>query len=134
MKIKTSELTGAALDWAVAKCEYPNLVWGITVGLSAHAKNLIIIPQLKEPECFWSPSTGWSQGGPIIERENISIRSEEWDKGGWYAFKNFSLCLEVPFTHCSAFDAGGNTALESAMRCYVASKLGEEVDIPEELL
>ena len=27
----------------------------------------------------------------------------------------------------------GPTALIAAMRCYVASKLGEEVDVPEEL-
>ncbi len=39
----------------------------------------------------------------------------------------------------SAKGAGGKwgmgpTPLIAAMRCYVASKLGDEVDIPEELL
>jgi len=28
----------------------------------------------------------------------------------------------------------GDTPLIAAMRCYVASKLGDEVDVPEELL
>lgn len=31
-------------------------------------------------------------------------------------------------------DAEGPTPLIAAMRCYVASKLGDEVDIPEELI
>jgi hypothetical protein len=28
----------------------------------------------------------------------------------------------------------GHTPLIAAMRCYVASKLGEEIDVPEELI
>lgn len=119
--MKTAELTGAALDWAVAKCEYPKLVWGITVGLSAHAKNLIVIPQLNEPECFWTPSTNWSQGGPIIEREKIATvyRAGEY----WLAYTFDG----------AEFEGIGPTPLIAAMRCYVASKLGDEVEIPEEL-
>jgi hypothetical protein len=31
-------------------------------------------------------------------------------------------------------EATGDTALEAAMRCYVASKLGDEVDIPDVLV
>ena len=60
--MKTSELTGAALDWAVAKCE------GISVrnGFDDNC-----------PEY----STDWAQGGPIIERERIEIvfNGEVWD-------------------------------------------------------
>lgn len=95
--MKTNELTGAALDWAVAKCLHNNL--------------------------FMEPySTSWQLGGPIIERERISVwaRSNEW------AAESF-VCNQ------EGHEQTGPTPLIAAMRCYVASKLGDEVEIPEEL-
>ncbi len=66
-------------------------------------------------------STSWNKGGPIIEREEIEIGlAKEYDK--WFAAVQ---CPVIQF---------GPTPLVAAMRCYVASKLGDEVDIPEELL
>ena len=111
MKIKTSELTGAALDWAVAKCE------GISTA------EFITLHSLPASDAAWKYqySTDWAQGGPIIEREKIAtqfwVSEGEWEaliKGGFFA--------------CT-----GPTPLIAAMRCYVASKLGDEVDVPEEL-
>lgn len=93
MKIKTSELSGAALDWAVAKCE------GHGIGA------------LDDP--WFAPSTNWSHGGPIIEREKMGVFPTH---GGW----------------ASGFQSGP-TPLIAAMRRYVASQLGDEVDVPEEL-
>ena len=96
MQVKTSELTGAALDWAVAKCE------GITLGVVY----------------YFQPSTNWSQGGPIIERERITV----------IAMPNGTWATSTPlhsFHH--------PTPLIAAMRCYVASKLGVEIEIPAEL-
>jgi hypothetical protein len=93
--MKTNELTGAALDWAVAKCE---------VGAD-------FIGEIDDPHFY---STDWAQGGAIIEREGIALIP------GWTA--------ERP-----GFSADGETALIAAMRCYVASKLGDEVEIPSEL-
>ncbi len=66
MKIKTSELTGAALDWAVAKCE------GNEISIP---KGYLWIPT----ECY---ATYWQQGGPIIEREGIALYlygGSEWN-------------------------------------------------------
>lgn len=68
MKIKTSELTGTALDWAVAKCEGKNGVLhddGITRCIVTAAASGVY-------KGTWKPSFNWSQGGPIIEREGIS--------------------------------------------------------------
>ena len=117
MKINVQELTGAALDWAVAKCEQPvysdaALIRSLTAGV-----NGIGI----EWDAF-SPSTDWSQGGPIIEREGIQLHVEQ-DRSQWIASR-------------WGYDRQqyGPTPLISAMRCYVASKLGDEVDVPEELL
>jgi len=96
--MKTSELQGAALDWAVAKCE------------DKQGKGL-----------DWTPpaySINWTQGGPIIEREKIDVCV---DNDGW-----FTWCAKK-----GDVELGGATPLIAAMRCYVASKLGDEVEIPE---
>ena len=101
---KTSELTATALDWAVAKCE-----------------------EIGKPKGFWTgavergnfqPSTDWSQGGPIIERERIAV----WGDNDTY--------WEA---ECGWSWAQGETPLVAAMRCYVGSQLGDEVEIPERL-
>jgi hypothetical protein len=111
--MKTSKLTRAALDWAVAKCEgmiRPD--GGTYAGYHGNIHR-------------FKPSTDWTQGGQIIERENISITSTDfpwWEcEEGWYA-------------HIGDCYAHGLTPLIAAMRCYVASKLGDEVEIPKELL
>jgi hypothetical protein len=71
-------------------------------------------------------STDWAQGGPIIEREEISIEYGRAEfKSEWIAYK-----LGLPDEDNPQ---GGPTPLIAAMRCYVASKLGDEVEIPEEL-
>jgi hypothetical protein len=63
-------------------------------------------------------STDWSQGGPIIEREGIALLPEhEW-------------CGYIDNIRSQKY---GPTPLIAAMRCYVASKLGDIIDIPEEL-
>ncbi len=111
MKIKTSELTGAALDWAVAKCE----------GWDEYLENDLPVryADADGQGIAWSPSANWAQGGPIIERERINlepfknIHGEQWSADGEW---------------------DGPTPLIAAMRCFVASKLGEEVDIPDELI
>lgn len=106
--MKTSELSGAALDWAVAQCE----------GKIYHGP-------------AWSKySTDWAQGGPIIEREKI-----EWqwlpapEKSHQYGARKPSLG-GLNRTFCM----DGPTILVAAMRCYVASVLSDEVEIPATLL
>lgn len=117
MLVKTSELSGAALDWAVAKCE--------TTARGVHVGYLEIETFKMNHEAFYfCYSTDWSQGGGIIERENISIihRDNAWMNLAWSA-RIYEANTEET----------GKTPLIAAMRCYVASKLGDTVDIPEEL-
>jgi len=100
MKIKTDELQGAALDWAVAKAvgEY-------------------------KPTAVPNYSTDWAQGGPIIEREFICVSAPMHPSTRpWFAISD-----------SAGFKSAGPTPLIAAMRCYVASKMGDEVEIPEEL-
>lgn len=115
MKIKTSELTGPALDFAVSKADNPpgQDGWG---WWERDEQGFLFDPL---NECRYSPSTDWAQGGPIIEREWISI----WQVGKNYWKADLSgLCSN-----------DGPTPLIAAMRCYCYAKLGEYVDIPEEL-
>lgn len=104
--MKTSELTGVALDWAVAKAERRTIDYFRGI---------------------YKPSTDWAQAGPIIEREEISIEFGRAEfKSAWIAYKLGTPHEDNP--------EGGPTPLIAAMRCYVASKLGNEVEVPEELL
>jgi hypothetical protein len=105
MKMKTSNLSGAALDWAVAK-----LMWSYTDEQLREYRRLHFLPE---------PSSNWAQGGPIIEREGLDILFQEKDR--W---------LAVGF---GMNEAQGPTPLIAAMRCYVGSKLGNEIEIPIEL-
>jgi hypothetical protein len=120
MKIKTSDLTLLALDWAVAKCE------GVTDWDSV---DLVF---RDDDFCWYEPSTNWAQGGPIIEREGIAIDVVRagWTIDSWVA----ALVHEdKEFDGVARAEEYGPTPLIAAMRCYVASKLGDEVDIPEGL-
>jgi hypothetical protein len=91
--MKTSELEGAALDWAVAQCE----------------------GQIYQGPAWTKYSTDWAQAGPIIEREKIALYLNGDD--GWTGEDGWKR-------------ATGLTPLVAAMRCYVARKLGEEVETP----
>ena len=99
--MKVIDLEGAALDWAVTKCEgfdheVTSSEWGM-----------------------WKWATDWGQGGPIIERERIAV----WGDGNLY--------WEA---ECGWTWAKGPTPLVAAMRCYVTSKVGEEIEVPDELM
>lgn len=109
--MKTSELKGYLLDWAVGKCE------GLSIENDWWDWDRLCF--VDEFNVDFEPSDNWMQAGKIIARERISLL----DQGGdcWLAI-------------CGWTEIFGNTQLEAAMRCYVASKLGDEVEVPEELL
>lgn len=119
MKQKTSELEGAALDWAVALIEYHE--WKEQGYLEVFPHDLSF-----DDGTTYAPSTDWAQGGPIIEREMIALEPMTHDEqgDGWLATRGEGSNIYMEF---------GPAALIVAMRCYVASKLGDEVTIPEEV-
>ena len=126
--MKTSELTGPALDWAVAKCEghEVHISNGGWVVFDTHQDDPPPVNEYNDSR--WQryyPSFDWSQAGPIIEREIITLIHPRWD--GWTAHKYDEHDDEESYT------LDGPTPLVAAMRCYVASKLGDEVDVPGEL-
>lgn len=146
--IQTQNLTGAALDWAVAHA-------GAWQHAHTHFPTMTLDPTFKGCEVFrfeggrvvcrlvpnnpfrqdyviYQPSTDWALGGPIIEREHIEVAPTYADDGktveGWMAIMfNDERCGH------QAIMQDGPTPLIAAMRCYVASKLGDPVDVPKEL-
>lgn len=111
--LKVSELEGAELDYWVAKAEGFFL---LGVGKCTLIGN-----------DEFSPSKNWSQGGPIIEREQITIYSP-----------NIGDVPDVPWSAnilgdltdkgiVGQAEGYGPTPLIAAMRAFVASKFGEKV-------
>ena len=103
-QIKISELTGAALDWAVCRCE----------GL----------------RCVGNYAKSWRHCGPIIEREEITLAKVGRTLDDAIAPHPDCWCAHMDGAH----SVYGPTPLIAAMRCYVASKLGDVVAIPSELI
>jgi hypothetical protein len=106
--METKNLTGQAINWAVAKCEGVEVADGFDDTCPEYSSN-------------------WSEGGPIIEREKYESmwlpRQQEW-----YVVRK-QHATDGHIINCGF----GPTLLIAAMRCYVASKLGNDIDIPKEL-
>jgi len=99
--MNTNQLIDLALNWAVARANGNTGTFGID---------------------GWNPSTNWAQGGPIIERERITVDAREHGT------------LWVAHSRQVGQDGiTGPTPLIAAMRCFVASKLGDEVEVPPEI-
>jgi len=141
MKFKVRGLEGAMLDAAVAKAlgfgERLMAVDGavcVTTLIdherwisNKHGDGMLRLPMPpKESHTRFSPSTDWGHGGPIIEREQISIRPvffEDYVECGFNVEYWEATCSRDGTFSC------GNTPLVAAMRAYVASKFGEEVEL-----
>lgn len=128
--MKTAELTGSALDWAVAKAK--GFLMVMTYG---QARVCVRKTYSFEDDVLWRASTDWSQGGPIIEREGIA--TWRMNNGEWIAVfpGKFGYTGDNYYIDVETFDGEeGPTPLIAAMRCFVASKLGDEIDVPKELM
>ena len=114
--MNVDELSGADLDWAVAKCEGYEIV-------RMRGNEITFLDRtddgaLNERQIGYS--TDWAQGGPIIEREGISLFRHEAPPA-----------LNCGEYYWKANNTHGPTPLIAAMWGYVASKLGDEIELPE---
>ncbi len=110
MKVETGKLKGPSLNWAVATA----------LGRDVYVdEDGDLVARDGIDELNWAEE--WAEGGPVIERERLCVEPGEADI--WTARQPW---------HGGAIEFGA-TMLEAAMRCFVASKLGDEVDIPDEL-
>ena len=128
MKIKTQDLQGAALDWAVALAAGYDEGW-LRRQLQNPNPATRAIPRL---------SSDWAEAGPLIEKLDINIQrrthaettergQEIYRKNGWTASTTPTAYWMTPVR------AFGTTPLEAAMRCYIAKEIGEEVEVPDAL-
>jgi len=112
--VKVEDLVGEKLNHWVAKAE------GLVLGKWLEEDTWYKQPSKREyiicKAKHWEPSSVWAQGGPIIDRERIKV-----DPGGaeWTASMSRDNCVQ--YIHV------GETALIAAMRCFVASRYGDEV-------
>jgi hypothetical protein len=156
MLVNTNQLIEEALDWAVAKCEARTLETVLTnhsywVG----ERDPAVRPKFEGEFMVTDPddidgfaivgddldalvveahdmlfdvinySTDWAQGGPIIDRERISVKDMH---DGWKLTCIYNLNNGMEHVHLA------DDYLLAAMRTFVASKLGAEVEIPDELI
>jgi hypothetical protein len=155
MKVATSELEGAALDWAVAKCEGRRV--GVMTVKEQRERFLRGVPDDKIDDCDrlicsgfkaklcgvhedgykstvdarkWRYSESWEIAGPIIEREELHVLPTG-DAAKWKAYRWIDHGNEAGNFSRESY---GPTALVAAMRCFVYSKLGDTVDVPDELM
>ena len=135
-KKHVAKLEGAQLDWAVAMAgqewktahrHFPTMTLDSTfvgVYIAANSARSMCVLQPNNPfrqdPHEYNPSTDWQLGGPIIERERMSLGEQD---GGWGA-----VCTTAD--HRLVAFGSGPTPLIAAMRAFVASKFGDEVEVP----
>lgn len=129
MKHKVDELEGELLDAAAAKAdgwrkceEDPHAWWapnGSTFGPVASIERGGI-----KGGYGYHPAHNWAHGGPILDR---------WEEVEFVRLPSDGLTrcrLGRVGVHSGANTKTGRTKLEAAMRAHVASRFGEEVDLP----
>lgn len=142
VEVKTSELIGASLDYAVAVAQGWQML-RVPKDIDGNHGGEVLAPQDISRDFQFSPrgqvpvgyflrrwSTDWSQGGPLIDLHQIEV----------------SVCEDTDIVHASMFCwrsygkshrtrwSSGETHLIAACRAIVAAKLGETVNVPTELL
>ena len=119
MKIKTADLIGPALDWVVAQCESVEVEY-INDGITR------CLLRVSPFTSMYRPSVDWAIGGPLIEQECLAVR----------VFAEHGAPDGGPYWISERYPAVGHgpTPLIAGMRCYVESRLGDEVDVPDELV
>lgn len=121
--IKVADATPRQIDWLVAQCE------GLNPNTDPERRRQFVgYPGFAEANGFGygikQYSSDWAQGGPIVERmlkDGLLVHALP-ETSRWVA----SVDRPNRFVH-------GPTLLIAAMRCYVASRLGDEVEVPEAL-
>ena len=117
VRVKTRDLTGAALDFAVALARDESV-------RVERGRVRFALSQFTNDYDLYSPSTDWAQGGPIKTQERISTQIKH---DGWWVACIYNMNDDPTYLKL------GHSELVAAMRCFCCSRLGDVVDIPEEL-
>lgn len=126
--MKTADLTGALLDYWVAKAEGKGVIRMGTRFAELEDFNGDVF--MDPPACCYvdekqfRPSANWAHGGPIIDAQDSQILQLE------HCSNDPGLSWNVTLEEQGGM-YWGSTMLEAAMRAFVASKFGTEV--PDEV-
>lgn len=114
-KYKVDKLEGPLLDLAVANAEGIKAVIHLVPNAVEPFYECAVLNECGRLQYQFMPSRDWVQGGPIVEREMLGIMpvSDAWWRAG----------------DVDGANGFGPTPLVAAMRCYVTSKIGEEVEL-----
>ncbi|HEN8714028.1 TPA: DUF2591 domain-containing protein [Pseudomonas putida] len=125
IEVKTAALVGEALGWAVGKAEGLNLElvppqygnpWRVFARYQGQA-----IEHTKR----YNPWEDWALGGPLIEEHMVSLHCPQSTDDVWAGW-----VITDQGEYCQA----GNNALIAASRAIVAAKLGDNIQVPKELI
>lgn len=125
VEVKTADLVGPALDWAVAMAEF----WEADRPRDGQIRKgdvYMLVGPFRliglGADMFYSPSTNWAQGGPPLDKFDVWLSDDE--------------CEHVASTppHINEYIKSGNTKLVAAGRAIVYANLGEVVLVPKELI
>src|SRR5690606_21965244 len=116
------ELSGVALDWAAAKadglepyvCDFD--YWAVDCA------DCLEMEIGGEFEDSYSPTVSWDLGGPLIHKHGLWLSDDNDDPEQPHISSIRGAHMQV-----------GPTPLVAAMRALVASKLGDEIEVPDEL-
>ena len=124
MKKKVDELEGAELDYWVARSGELSVRWEFDEKQAQGERGRLFydFDHPRYRNMVFSPSTDWSQGGPIIKRELIDLQPTA--SGEVWTAKIWDFAKGDP-----AVEQRGPDPLIAAMRCFVSSKFGEEVEV-----
>ncbi|AXQ48937.1 MULTISPECIES: DUF2591 domain-containing protein [Pseudomonas] len=126
IEVKTADLAGEALGWAIGKAEgldlqlappgYNGVPWRVFARYQGEA-----IVHTKR----FNPWEDWAVGGPLIEKRMVSLHCPQSTDDVWAGWV---------ITDKGEFCQAGDSALIAASRAIVAAKLGDTVQVPKELM
>ncbi len=134
MKIQTKDLDGIALKWAALTCDgWTDLRWKDWIGATSGGRLVMTSPSIERHADFDDLELDVLD---IIERNLLKLMSYGEPKKDliWVADlfrpREVTFTIGTPVRFCQM---AGSTVEEAVLRCYVASKLGDEVEVPDTL-
>ncbi len=124
MLVQTETLSGASLIWAVCKALRQAPVIAVT-GIAYRSDH---------GSWVYPRYTDDSEAGLLMASELIGAERPSQGQSGWLAVANSKLPSDS--THASGLEvnARGDSLAEAVCRALVMSRIGGDIDVPEELL